>query len=318
MIPKAINKKPTELDEEILLLSWEEHNTIDTSYLGNIDVCVKPGVPFTPLTSYFSYEPTTDVDGFYDTKLKGSQSSNGIQSKPMLLATNALIIPDIPYHKAKKEKIYDAEGKLTYETVWERTINNKPYQVPNLYNPFMQGSASKNFYGNRGLAPKINYNSLSSSSENSFILPALSEEEVNAMRNNSFNTSEVFHITRNFQTKEHFRSHMEYKKGNLKEFILMTLGPSVKMDQDGNEIVIEAKDNLIRVPIYKDPMFHMAGIDPKSEVGKAHISKSIYILPDFIKEMNRIISSQTIQSKYTAQEQKEFEEFIAKKRNKIK
>lgn len=277
--------KTKQVSSEHLLLSWDEHNTIETSFIGDLDVPYEAGNPNTKIISIFSYEPTMETDGLYNKKMS-ADNSGIIDLKPTALTTSGLTVSNIPYAKLRRKPELNEYGVPTgKQTIYYEEAVLSEYFIPNSFNPYLNGLAGKELY-NTNQAPSYRPGQFSNRQDgNIFIVPAMTKEEADGIRNAAYtqNQTSNLHITTNYQTKEFLRNNEEYwKTGNLKEYILMSLGEEIKEDEDGNKVVIKEENNIIRVPVKRDYFWSLGDIDPESEQGVEYIKRFLQVDPAYI------------------------------------
>ncbi len=270
-------------------------------FIGRLDKAETTGTPFSQLISYFySFTSVNSDSTFVRSTGQFFKQNNIVQSKADFFPGKGVVISNLPYHMKKKvvEPKYAPNGVETgheEKLIWELKTKDY-YEIPNYYNPYSSiGDDGKYFYNqfykSSGLRAFNVYENLQEPTED--FVPPVSRQELE--RNTSINVdianaNRSHHITADLHTKKAIRSTPEYKNKKIREFTLMTLGDTVKVDNDGNEVIISADNNIIMVPIVYNTSWKPFSFPKELEEEKLkHLDKSLEIDPTFIKEYNKYL-----------------------------
>lgn len=256
-----------------MIPKWQKFNTMETRFLGDLDLCTEPKNPFTPITSFFYYQPKVLV-------VKGGDEGRFlVSSKPTNLEHQVKVVSQLPYHEKKMQATFDENGKSIKVPTWVTKYTN--YTIPNKENPFAGHNAGSKLYP--GTANK----SLSGNARNIKVsAPPLTEGELQQLRSgasyaSSVNKHPTLHITNDWETKEFLRKDPEYSS-KLIEYIPMSFGTEIRVNEDGKEIVVEAEKNIRLVPVDIDTGWRpVQGLQGEERL--AHMRRRLFVWPEFIK-----------------------------------
>lgn len=242
MSPKVSNNPAN------LQLNYFNHNTEETRGIGRYFWSSKPGHPFQQIISLFYFEDYVASEERYDINGRVSFNAGKTYAKKNTLTAPKFF--NVPYRKKSTRPVIDPQtGKEVY--IAELAYLKKPYILPNRFNPYLGlEKSTEEFYGQQGAAGGAKLYG----KDIVHLAPPVNEEELEASKNFGQVINEIPPINRTacMDTCNFFRSQTEYKKGKIREYVLMTFGDSIGRDKEGNELIVKAKDNIRLVPIRRN------------------------------------------------------------------
>lgn len=227
-------------------LDWAEPD------LENLDYNGLPFVqPFGKLISIFIYRPFLEMSGgLYDSKLDASigTAESMLDHRPVYGRFEKRVFGNVNIKLAPVPKRESYQNPMTGKTSSRWVYTDKDIIIDNEFSNVISTTNSQVYNSNVTQTLTNGVNQF----KESFLPPKISNEEAQAILTgryiNAFSTPH--NITSCTLTKEAIRRSSEYQNGNIKEYIMMTLGDEVVYDTFLKEKrTILAKDNITPVNV---------------------------------------------------------------------
>jgi hypothetical protein len=301
--PKINNERKTLNSVPLKILSWKNHRTPETMYLGLEDRPEGDNEPsprrlFSPLVSWFFYDPSVkDVEE--------SQRSDGriMETDLEIPIAKQKALSLIPYYKKIKIKEPDPEDPRKTITMVGYELSDIPQAImPSMRYPYIGNNKGDKLYSAQGKRPKVpgagvitgEFNALDEKKTgfSEIIAPILSEGELKEMQNPSYSTRGEVNpfVTNDMVTKMYIRQLEEYAQGHILEAMAMDFG-DMEIEIRGEKKI---KKDIRFVFVHYDYygfLKKMSSISKHSDEYEERVDeatrKSLYIVPEHFQSLKR-------------------------------